>query len=541
MADQQAPPAGPDLSEGISLSEFAGETLLGHVGDDEVLLVRSGSEIFAIGAHCSHYHGPLAEGLVTGEGIRCPWHHACFDLRTGEATRAPALSPVAVWKVEQQVGRIFVREKREQPKPPQVKGAIDAPDKIVIVGGGAAGFAAAEMLRRQDYRGSIVMLSNEAAAPVDRPNLSKDYLAGSAPEDWVPLRPDDFYTGAKIDLRLNTEVTSIDTSARHVVTSGRETIPYDRLLLATGAEPVRLPIPGADQPHVHVLRSLADSRAIIALADGARRAVVIGASFIGLEAAASLRARNIEVHVVGLEQRPMERVLGPELGDFVRALHEEHGVVFHLGDTVTAIDGKRATLKSGGAIEADIVVVGVGVRPRLELAERAGLAIDRGVTVNAYLETSVPGIYAAGDIARWPDPHSRENHPRRTLGGGAASGPDRGAKHAWAARAVRCGAVLLEPALRCADQLRRPRREMGRDHRRRRHRRQRLPAAVQTQWPRARRRLDLSRRRKSRGGAGDGEGAALPELERRLGRRPRGLSRASTYLAASRCSLARAH
>ena len=359
-------------------------------------------------AHCSHYHGPLAEGLVTGEGIRCPWHHACFDLRTGEATRAPALSPVAVWKVELEDGRIFVREKREQPRP-QVKGTIDAPGKIVIVGGGAAGFAAAEMLRRQEYRGSIVMLSHEAAAPVDRPNLSKDYLAGSAPEDWLPLRPDDFYAEAKIDLRLNTEVTSIDTNARHVVTAGGETIPYDRLLLATGAEPVRLPIPGADQPHVHVLRSLADSRAIIALADGARRAVVIGASFIGLEAAASLRARDIEVHVVGLEQRPMERVLGPEMGDFVRALHEEHGVIFHLGDTVTAIDGKRATLKSGGVIEADIVVVGVGVRPRLALAEKAGLAIDRGVTVNAYLETSVPGIYAAGDIARWPDPHSREN------------------------------------------------------------------------------------------------------------------------------------
>jgi NADPH-dependent 2,4-dienoyl-CoA reductase/sulfur reductase-like enzyme/nitrite reductase/ring-hydroxylating ferredoxin subunit len=397
MADQQAPPAGPDLSEGITPSEFAGERLLGHVGDDEVLLVRSGSEIFAIGAHCSHYHGPLAEGLVTGEGIRCPWHHACFDLRTGEAIRAPALSPVAVWKVEQEDGRIFVREKREQPRP-RVKGAVDAPVRIVIVGGGAAGFAAAEMLRRQDYRGSIVMLSNEAAAPVDRPNLSKDYLAGSVPEDWLPLRPDDFYAEAKIDLRLKTEVTSIDTNARHVVTSGSETFPFDRLLLATGAEPVRLPIPGADQPHVHVLRSLADSRAIIALAEGARRAVVIGASFIGLEAAASLRARNVEVHVVGLEQRPMERVLGPEMGDFVRALHEEHGVIFHLGDTVTAIDGKRAMLKSGSTIETDIVVVGVGVRPRLALAEKAGLAIDRGVTVDAYLETSVPGIYAAGEI-----------------------------------------------------------------------------------------------------------------------------------------------
>jgi NADPH-dependent 2,4-dienoyl-CoA reductase/sulfur reductase-like enzyme/nitrite reductase/ring-hydroxylating ferredoxin subunit len=405
MADQQAAPAGPDLSKGVTLAEFSGAMLLGHVGDDEVLLVRSGSEIFAIDAHCSHYHGPLAEGLVDGENIRCPWHHACFDLRTGEATRAPALNALAVWQVEHDGDRIIVRQKREQPKP-RVKGVVDAPQRIVIVGGGAAGFAAADMLRRQDYRGSIVMLSRDAAPPVDRPNLSKDYLAGSAPEDWLPLRPESFYAEASIELRLATEVASIDTKARDVVLAGGEAIPYDRLLLATGAEPVRLPIPGADQGHVHVLRSLADCRAIIASANGARRAVVIGASFIGLEAAASLRARDIEVHVVGLEQRPLERVLGPEMGDFVRHLHEEHGVVFHLGDTVTAIDGKRATLKSGGVLEADLVVVGVGVRPRLALAEKCGVAIDRGATVNAYLETSIPGIYAAGDIARWPDPHS---------------------------------------------------------------------------------------------------------------------------------------
>ena len=407
MTDEASAPSGPDLTKGVARTGFADGRLVGHVGDEEVLLVEAGSEIYAVGAHCTHYHGPLADGLVVGTSVRCPWHHACFDLRSGEALRAPALSPVDCWKVEQRDGKIFVKEKLPQPKVKSAP-AKDGVNRIVIVGGGAAGFAAAEMLRRRGFGGSISIFSQEQAPPVDRPNLSKDYLAGSAPEDWLPLRPDAFYPDNGIALHLSAEIARIDIKA-HEIAVGGNTVSFDRLLLATGAEPVRLSIPGADLPHVHTLRSLADCRAIIDLTKTARRAVVIGASFIGLEAAAALRARNIDVHVVAPEERPMERVLGAQMGDFVRALHEEHGVIFHLKDTVTAIDAKRATLKSGGTIEADLVVVGVGVRPRLTLAEQAGLKIDRGVLVNARLETSAPGIYAAGDIARWPDPYSGEN------------------------------------------------------------------------------------------------------------------------------------
>jgi NADPH-dependent 2,4-dienoyl-CoA reductase/sulfur reductase-like enzyme len=319
------------------------------------------------------------------------------------------LAPVACWNVELREGKVFVKNKKSISETKQKGGARPAaasPDSIVIIGGGAAGFAAAEKLRRERYAGRIVMLSSETAPPVDRPNLSKDYLAGNAPEDWVPLRPDNFYSDNAIDLRLNTSVTEIDVRSREVVLAAGSRVAYDRLLLTTGAEAIRPSLPGADQSKVHTLRSLADCRAIIEQTKSARRAVILGASFIGLEVAASLRARKIDVQVVAPEKRPMERILGPQMGDFVRSLHEANGVVFHLEDMATAVEGKRVRLKRGGELEADLVVAGVGVRPRTELADKAGLKLDRGVVVDAYLETSAPGIFAAGDIARWPDPHS---------------------------------------------------------------------------------------------------------------------------------------
>jgi NADPH-dependent 2,4-dienoyl-CoA reductase/sulfur reductase-like enzyme/nitrite reductase/ring-hydroxylating ferredoxin subunit len=396
----QAQASGPDLSQGVALSELKdGEPLSGRVGDDAVLLVRRGDTVHAVGASCTHYGGPLAEGLVAGDTIRCPWHHACFDLRDG-SPRSPALNPIPCWSVIQEDGRVRVGEKLAPPAPER---RIDKPSSVVIVGAGPAGNAAAETLRREGYTGRLTIVGAES--PVDRPNLSKDYLAGNAPEEWLPLRPADFYPQRGIEAAFGATVDRIDVEGRTVLLSDGRSRPWEALILATGADPIRLAVPGADLPHVHTLRTLGDSRAIIAHSQ-VTQAVIVGASFIGLEAAASLRARGIEVHVVAPESRPLERVFGPDVGELVRTVHEARGVVFHLEQTVTAIDETWVTLSGGTRIEAGLVVVGIGVRPQTALAQATGLTIDRGVVVDDRLATSAPGIWAAGDAARFPDARS---------------------------------------------------------------------------------------------------------------------------------------
>jgi NADPH-dependent 2,4-dienoyl-CoA reductase/sulfur reductase-like enzyme len=262
------------------------------------------------------------------------------------------------------------------------------------------------MLRRRGYDGALTMLSADADPPVDRPNLSKDFLAGNAQDDWMPLRPPEWFAEQRIDLRLRTRVVSIDALKRRLGLEGGGELPYGALLLATGAEPVQLLVPGATPGQVLTLRSFADSRAIVARLAGAKTALVIGSSFIGLEVAASLRSRGLEVHVVSPEPVPMQRVLGAELGRFVQGLHEAHGVHFHLETTVKGLEGRHATLADGTRLDADLVVAGVGVRPNVALAEAAGLAVEHGVLVDEHLQSSIPGIWAAGDIARWPDPHT---------------------------------------------------------------------------------------------------------------------------------------
>lgn len=409
MGGSETKLSGPDFEKhGAATKDLAvGDKLLGHAFGDPVLLARIDAGFTAIGAMCTHYSGPLAEGVIVGSTVRCPWHHACFDLRTGEATRAPALNPVPCYATEVRGDHVFVTGKKER-DPLSVESKIssaDSPKRVVIVGSGAAGSAAAEMLRRRGFEGSITMIDAEPDSPYDRPNLSKDYLAGNAPEDWIPLRPPGFYEEHEIAVVRGT-ATRIDAAGKRVEMEKGNAVEYDALLLAPGAEPIHLPLAGSDLPHVHYLRSLADSRSIIEASKRAKRAVVIGSSFIGLEVAASLRARNLDVEIIAPESVPLEKVLGKDLGTFIRSIHEEHGVKFHLGHKPDRIEKDGVVMDDGTKVAGDLVVIGVGVKPRVGLAESAGAAMDRGVTVDEFLATSVPGIWAVGDIARWPDPHT---------------------------------------------------------------------------------------------------------------------------------------
>jgi NADPH-dependent 2,4-dienoyl-CoA reductase/sulfur reductase-like enzyme len=283
-----------------------------------------------------------------------------------------------------------------------------SPASVVIVGGGAAGLSAADTLRREGYDGPVTLISADDDPPYDRPNLSKDYLAGEASDDWMPLRPPSYYSDQRIDLVLKSPVESLDVRQKQVRAADGTTYAFDRLLLATGADPVKLAVPGASDSQLSYLRTYADSRALVAKSASAKQVVIVGSSFIGLEVAASLRARGLAVHVVALEKEPLERVMGPEIGQFMRSLHEAHGVIFHMQDTISGLEGRKVILRGGTKLDADLLVLGVGVRPVTALAEQGGLGVDGGVSVNEYLETSAPGIYAAGDIARLPDPRSGE-------------------------------------------------------------------------------------------------------------------------------------
>ncbi|HSR42721.1 MAG TPA: FAD-dependent oxidoreductase [Longimicrobiales bacterium] len=392
----------PDLLDGVPADSLeTDEPLVGRVGDEAVLLVRTGSGVRAVQATCPHYGAPLADGCVHRDRIHCPWHHASFELGGGALRRPPALDPLNTWAVEEEDGVVRVTDEDPLPSrtivPPRRLGAI------VVVGAGAAGTAAVLTLRREGHEGPLLLVDPDPDAPYDRPNLSKDYLAGTAPEEWLPLRPEGTWEELDVE-RVVDDVVRIDHEGRALELGEGRRVEFEGLILATGAEPRTLPVPGADADHVFTLRSLADCRAIRDAAEGAGRAVIVGAGFLGLEAAASLRNLDVAVDVVAPEEVPLERVFGPDVGNGLRKLHEEHGVTFHLERSVEEIDEDAVVLDDGSRVPADLVLVAIGVKPRSGLAAKAGIEVDDGVVVDELLATALDDVYAAGDIARFPHP-----------------------------------------------------------------------------------------------------------------------------------------
>ena len=364
-----------------------------------VLLIRDGDSVHAIGGTCTHAGGKLAEGVRHGGRVVCPWHKAAFCERSGAVLDPPALDALPMYEARVADGRILVRA-AERP------GAERVADGrcFVIAGAGAAGAVAAQTLRAEGFGGRIVMVDRANRVPYDRTILSKYALSGQKGAEKSPLQSQAFYREQGIERRTG-DVRAVDVAGRLVTLGDGSVLGYDALLLATGAVPRAAGLPGEGLRGVFTLRSRADADAIVAQAERSERAVVLGASFIGMEVAASLRERGLEVTVVGHEAAPFAKQLGPEVGRAFVGLHEKRGVRFRLGVEIQGMEGEGAVagvrLKGGEVVPAELVVVGFGVKPETGYAEGLRRGEDGGIEVDAGL-LAAPGVYAAGDIARFP-------------------------------------------------------------------------------------------------------------------------------------------
>lgn len=383
----------------------------------KILLARVGDKCYAVGASCTHYGAPLVEGALVEERIVCPWHHACFHAATGDLLEPPALDALPNYPVKIEGDDIFVElpdepEDRRTPEMSRLK--TEADNRVfVILGGGAAGYTAAQTLRGVGFKGRVVMITRETHLPYDRPNLSKDYLQGHAEPEWMPLRAEEFFDEHDIEILREKEVVNVEVAAKTIAFKDGKNLRYDNLLVATGGTPRKLDLPNSDLKNIFVLRSFDDADWIIEAARGAKSAVVIGASFIGMEAAFSLRERGIfSVTVVAPDKVPFEKTLGFEIGEMFQKLHEYNGVKFRLGASVKGFEGdgkvEAVILDSGEHIETDLVIVGVGVKPATDFLEGVELHKDGGIITDEFLRAG-DDFYAAGDIVHFPDARTGEN------------------------------------------------------------------------------------------------------------------------------------
>lgn len=390
-----------------------------QVGETDVLLARVEDEYFALYAKCTHYGAPLADGCLQGRRVVCPWHHACFDVKSGRHLEAPGLDGLARFEVKREGEEIVVSVPDRVPeRVTNPMTAIDPSDRrlYVIVGGGAAAAYAAEGMRQAGYGGRIRIYTRENELPYDRPNCSKDYLADEAPEEWMPLRDSDFYKDHQIDFQQGRTVTRLNAADHSLTLDDGSTVRYDKVLLATGGRPRLLGLDGENSANVHTLRSLADSRQLRELGKAGKKAVVIGSSFIGMEGAQSLQQLDCEVHVVSPEEVPFAGVFGPEIGRFIKKAHEQSGIRFHAGRKAERLErsGDRVTtvvLDNGDRLDCDLLLVGIGVSPATDFAEGLEREEDGGFRADAFLQVG-QDVYAAGDIVHYPyrDGHARIEH-----------------------------------------------------------------------------------------------------------------------------------
>ena len=401
------------------------------VGDREVLLARVEGRYHALHAHCTHYGAPLAEGILNGDRVMCPWHHACFSVQTGALLEPPALDAQPRFEVTEEDGEVFVTVPEDAPEKrvPDMASpnTEEDPRTFVILGTGAAGFAAAEALRREGFQGRVVMVSQEDALPYDRTLLSKDYLAEEKTMGWIPAREGSFYQTHAIDLMLGRHVTRLEPSAKKLTFADGDTLSYDALLLASGSKPRTLDVPGSTLSGVFTLRSLRDSERIISQLDEGSRVVVVGSSFIGMECASSARARGAEVTVVA-RSKPFASLFGEDVATMLQKLHEENGVVFRKGAQVERLEGESqvegVVLDTGERLYADTVIIGIGVEPATDFLEGVPKNDDGGVSVDAAMHVmGGDGLHAAGDLAafNYRGERVRIEHWRVAMQGGVAA------------------------------------------------------------------------------------------------------------------------
>jgi NADPH-dependent 2,4-dienoyl-CoA reductase/sulfur reductase-like enzyme/nitrite reductase/ring-hydroxylating ferredoxin subunit len=383
-----------------------------EAGDTQVLLTRARGEFHAVGASCSHYGAPLEMGVVEGDRIYCPWHHACFNAKNGELVEPPALEGLPSYRVEIDGDDVVVLlpEDGKARRPAHRSDRAPRPDEeartFVIVGGGAAGNAAARELRWQNFGGHVVLVTDDEYPPYDRPVLSKGYLQGKVARPSLALGNDESFSSLHLGLRVGQRAVSVDPTSGRVGLDSGENIAADRVLIATGGSARRLEVEGADLDGVFTLRSLRDADAIVAAAERAKRVAIVGSGFIGMEAAFSLRERGLDVTVVTADTVPFEAALGREVGSLFHRLHEEAGVRFEFEARVAGFNGKGSvgglTLGDGRQVPADLVLVGVGIAPNTGGIAGIPTREDGSVPVDTYLCAVPARVYAAGDVASFP-------------------------------------------------------------------------------------------------------------------------------------------